>query len=109
MIAIHRNSAGRAKPNGFSAYHYNAYSSAAANLIQNTTDNAGLYNKSDWSYLKWHNYYVLRGVSECPTVLTENGFISNASDLEKMRSDEFNTYCAKALTRGIVQYFASIQ
>ena len=109
MIAIHRNSAGRAKPNGFSAYHYNAYSSAAANLIQNTTDNAGLYNKSDWSYLKWHNYYVLRGVSECPTVLTENGFISNASDLEKMRSDEFNTNCAKALTRGIVQYFVSIQ
>ncbi len=34
MIAIHRNSAGSAKPNGFSAYHYNAYSSVAANLIQ---------------------------------------------------------------------------
>lgn len=109
MIAIHRNSASNAKANGFSAYHYNAYSSAAAKLIQSNTDNANLYNNSAWTGLKWHNYYVLRGVSECPTVLTENGFISNKDDLSKMQNDEFNTNCAKAMAKGIVGYFASIQ
>ena len=118
-ISIHRNasnrddsnqnaSGGSSKPQGFISYHFNAYSSDAAKLIYKATEDANLYNKSKWSGTKWHVYYMGR-MSDCPVVLTENGFMTNAAEYNDMIKPEFNQKCAVALAQGIVNYFKSIQ
>lgn len=48
-------------------------------------------------------------ITTCPVVLTENGFMSNSSDFSIIRNDAKNTEKAKAITRGIVDHFRSIQ
>ncbi len=71
-----------------------------------------IYQKRHKSFepfnLKWHYYYMCR-TTNCPVVLTENGYISNSFDYGNIISDAKNTEKAKAITRGIVNYFNSIQ
>ena len=47
--------------------------------------------------------------TNCPVVLTENGFMSNSYDYGNIVNEEANVQKAKAITRGIVDYFKSIQ
>lgn len=109
ILSMHRNWSGSAAY-GFISYHFNQFTAKPAEHIFNTT--ASLYNQTDslskWSKVKWHPYYLSR-VCVCPVVLTENGFMSNAKELSNITSDEFNQKCAVAMTKGIVNYFKSIQ
>lgn len=109
ILSMHRNWSGSAAY-GFISYHFNQFTAKPAEHIFNTT--ASLYNQGDslskWSSVKWHPYYLSR-VCVCPVVLTENGFMSNAKELSKITNDDFNQQCAEAMTRGIVNYFKSIQ
>jgi N-acetylmuramoyl-L-alanine amidase len=41
-------------------------------------------------------------MTNCPVVLTENGFITNKNEFEKMIQDEFNQECAIALAQGVL-------
>lgn len=107
-IAIHRNATDSSTPSAFNSYHFNAFSADAAKIIYNTTEKADLYEKTKWSGTKWHYFYTCRQ-TDCPVVLTENGFMTNPEEYSKMIDDEFNNKCAKALAQGIVNYFASIQ
>ncbi len=107
-IAIHRNSSDSTSPRGFISYHFNAFTADAAKIIYNATESANLYDKSKWSGTKWHYFYTSR-TTDCPVVLTENGFMTNEDEYTDMINDDFNTQCAKALTQGIVNYFVSIQ
>ena len=47
--------------------------------------------------------------TNCPVVLTENGFMSNWYDYGNIIDDAKNTQKAQAITRGIIDYFLSIQ
>lgn len=107
-IAIHRNASSSTAPRAFNSYHFNAFSANAAKKVYAATEEADLYKVSKWSGTKWHYFYGCRQ-SDCPVVLTENGFITNAEEYSQMIRDDFNDDCAKALTQGIVDYFASIQ
>ena len=107
-IAIHRNASDSSSPRAFNSYHFNAFSSDAAKMIYNATEKADLYKVSKWSGTKWHYFYTCRQ-TDCPVVLTENGFITNADEYSDMIRDDFNNECAKALTQGIVDYFKSVQ
>lgn len=109
FIAIHRNGADSAKVSAYNTYHFNAFSSDAAKAVNTAVNDANLYKVTKWTGLKWHNYYPLRGITDCPTILTENGYMSNAAELALMLKDDFNVKCAKAITKGIVNYFVSIQ
>lgn len=108
-ISIHRNSSNSTSPRGFQAFHYNAYSSDAAKAVFNAVNNSDTFSQSKWTDLRWHAYYVSRAVTDCPFVLTENGFISNSQEYNQMMNDQFNSQTAAALTQGIVDYFVSIQ
>ena len=113
-IAVHHDSSVNTNANGFGAYHFNAFSAKAAEDIFYATRNTGtsIYQKRHKSFepfnLKWHYYYMCR-TTNCPVVLTENGYISNSFDYSNIISDAKNTEKAKAITRGIVNYFNSIQ
>ncbi len=106
-IAIHRNSSSSSSPHGFQAFHFNAYTINATNCIFNATMEKNLYGNSKWNKTNWHVFYTSR-TSDCPVVLTECGFVSNASEYKKLMDESFNNECAIALTQGIVDYFVSI-
>ncbi len=104
-IAIHHNSSVSSSPNGFDSYYSQPFSMMAAKLIRLETSNTTVYKSTG---LNWHYYYTARS-SVCPVVLTENGFMSNRYDYNKIISSSVNLTKAKTITRGIVKYFKSIQ
>lgn len=111
-LSIHRNHAGTTKPSqprGFSTYYFNAFSYNATNIVYDATKNANLYKPSKWSRPQVHRYFYTTRTTECPSVLTENGFMSNSDEFSQIIRDDFNQKCAVALTQGIVDYFKSIQ
>lgn len=105
-IAVHHDSNNKSSLNGFGAYYFNAFSQKAADYVlsqnKNSTD---IYRNFTF---KWHYYFMCR-TTNCPVVLTENGYISNSYDYGNIISEEKNLLKAKAITRGIVDYFNSIQ
>ncbi len=101
-ISIHRNAASASSPNGFISYYFNPFSASAAEDIYEATSAADIYNASIWEGVKWHYFFLCRN-TECPVVLTENGFITNRVDYGIMTDK--NEECAKALTDGIMKYF----
>ena len=104
-LAIHHNAANSASANGFEAFHFNAFSRAAAKMVYDRTMKTGLYSNSKF---KSHYFFMCR-MTACPTVLTENGYFSNTSDFNNINSDSANNKKAKAMVRGIADYFISIQ
>lgn len=105
-ISVHHDSNKLASPSGFTACYGTPFSYSATQFISNRTENTGIYNKI--RPYKWHSFYLAR-VTNCPVVLTENGFISNASDYSKILDESVNEQKAAAIVSGIVDYFRSIQ
>lgn len=103
-VSVHRNAANSSKASGFSAHYFNPYTKLVADKIKNATSVAGTYSSTE---TKWHVFYMSR-ISNCPVVLTENGFMSNSTDFGNMKKEEWNEKCADAITKGIVDYFLSI-
>lgn len=104
-IAIHHDSNASSKLNGMGAYYYYPFSKAAAKYVLDNCFDTGIYKDKTF---KWHYYYMSR-VSVCPVVLTENGYYSNKYDYNNIIDNKVNTIKAEALTKGIVEYFTSIQ
>ena len=104
-IAVHHNSNYSSSANGFDSYYSQPFSIQAAKYIKTQTSKTKIYNKSN---LGWHYYFTARS-SVCPVVLTENGFMSNYKDYQNAKNAAKNTAKAEAITKGIVQYFRSIQ
>lgn len=107
-LCIHHNSSDEGSGvRGFCSYHHTPFSSNAAHLIYDSTMRADLYHNQTYTGVLWHVYYTAR-VTNCPVVLTENGFMSNPEELAEIASDSFDERRAKALTDGVVDYFKSI-
>ncbi len=103
-IAIHHNSGG-SSANGFDSYYYYPFAKKAAEFVYMHTNNTGIYKKSK---LGWHYYFVAR-TSVCPVVLTENGYISNLFDYNNIINEQKNITKAKAITKGVTEYFKYLQ
>lgn len=110
-VAIHHDSNDSSRPNGFGAFHSTLFSVHATQHVYDATINSGIYDPStpgNRNRMKWHYYFVAR-LSDCPVVLTENGFMSNATDFAGILNQETNRKKAKALAQGVAQYFLSIR
>ena len=77
-------------------------------LAQNVFDSVGATGHLTMRSVKYYPYYVTR-LTECPSILTENGFVSTAIEYEKLITDASNETLAQATVDGIVKYFNSIQ
>ena len=55
------------------------------------------------SAIKQANFYVLKGV-QCPAVLVEMGYISNASDRKRLNSKTTQNILAKVIAKGVLTY-----
>jgi len=104
-IAIHHDHNLRSSLNGMGSYYYYPFSKTAASYVSKQTAKTKIYKKKSF---KWHYYFMGRS-SVCPVVLTENGYMSNSYDYKKIKNSKITQKKAVALTKGIVQYFKSIQ
>lgn len=106
-ISIHHNALENKNSikSGFSAHFSQTFSKKAAELVFKHNVNSALYKSNDF---KWHYYYMARS-SYCPVVLTENGYMTNSYDYNNAISPEYNVGKAKAIAKGIAEYFLSIQ
>ena len=106
-IAIHQDSIdGYPNVNGFSSMYYTPYSQLLAKKIYEQTDKTDVYDRT---VLKWYQGYFVTRETICPMVLTENGFVTNAKDLENMTNLEMVQIKAQAMAEGIAKYFLAIQ
>ena len=108
IVSIHRNGSTSAAPRGFNTYHFNAFSANATEIMYDATADANLYDVTKWSGVKSHVFFMSR-ITDCPVVLTENGYMTNADECADLVRDEFNQECAIALAKGVLNYFLSIQ
>lgn len=107
FISIHTNSFTTGSPKGTETY-YNDSSSTnlqeeknLATLINNQiVSNLGMTNRGVLDA----NFAVTRPL-DMPAILVELGFISNASDLEKLKSDYHKQLFAQSIYNGIESYY----
>lgn len=102
LLAIHHNSSTDTNANGFEVFYYSAHNKVLANLIYEATNASGAYQICRTP--SWHVYYMGRQ-SYCPSVLTENGYMSNLSDLTGALDPAVIQTKAQALAKGVADYF----
>lgn len=100
-ICLHHNANGDHTWNGFSSWYFTPFSLEAAKYIRAASEDTGIY---DSSTLSWHFYYICRQ-SVCPTVLAENGYMSNPKDMDMISKLLYIKLKARDLTQGIVDYY----
>ena len=108
VISIHRNASSSSSANSFASYHFNPYTKPIADELLKASLQSGVYNNNAWSKVKWHVFFLSR-VTDCPSVLTENGFMTNKNDYANMLDDTATKKSATALTKGIMNYFIAQQ
>lgn len=108
FVSIHTNASGGAG-HGTETYYYsgaatNPYISdsklLATKIQKRLLDALQLKNRG----VKTANYYVLK-YNSMPATLAELGFIDNAGDNQKLKSDYWRTAAAKAIYFGILDYY----
>ena len=104
-VAIHQNSYNSNKVGGFDSMYYTPWSQLLAKNIREYTKDTGVYTKT---HLKWSVGYFMMRQTVCPTILTENGYMSNADDLTAMVEQEKVELKAVAMAHGIADYFLAI-
>ncbi len=104
FISVHRNASTSTSARGYENYYFSPFSKALADSVYERV-------KGDFTVdrgVQFYPFYVTR-VSCCPSILTENGFVTNSEDLEMIKADSHNEALAKHTVEGIVDYFASIK
>ena len=116
FIAVHCDSSESASPLGTSAYYYQAYSFPLASAVHKrlvSTYKSSIYSGAGTATLnkidRGTNMYPFRvtRIEECPSVLIENGFVSNISECKLLWSDSVQEKLAQATVDGIADYITS--
>ena len=106
-VAIHADSSSSSSAKGCSTYYYKNYSAPLAFAILESLPQAV---KSGTGYnlvSKGAHFYpfCVTRVENCPSVLVECGFVSNSTELAMMKNSTNQSYIAKGIYNGIVDYF----
>lgn len=104
-VAIHHDSLADSRYGGFNTMYFHPWSMQLAKNIRNYTEQSGAYEKAT---LNWKANYFMCRQTICPTVLTENGFMSHPSDLSGIINPAVVETKAVAIAHGIADYFLSI-
>ena len=104
-VAIHQNANDSKSVRGYYSYYYTPWSHLLAKNIYEHTKESGVYTRN---FLQWKANYFMNRQSVCPTMLTENGFMSNAEDLADMIDPITVQNKAIAIAQGIADYFLDI-
>lgn len=105
-VSIHQNSSEISRVNGMELYYSvqnaGADSRRLAELIQNhAVQDTGAYARA---IFEWEELYVIRE-SAMPSCLIETGFLTNASERNRLKSPEYREKIADGIASGIDRYF----
>lgn len=104
LVSVHINAGGG---QGYEDFTYNAQyngkerTTAYQNIINDEVIKATEFSNRG---KKQSNFHMVRE-SVMPAILTENGFIDNRSDADKLKSDDFINKIAQGHVNGIVKIF----
>ncbi len=104
-VAIHQNSYSTDAAKGFDSMYFTPWSQLLAKNIRDYTTESGVYTKTN---LKWSVSYFMMRQTICPSILTENGYMSNPDDLAAMIDPVKLELKAAAMAHGIADYFLAI-
>ncbi len=107
FISIHCDSSTSKSANGSSVYYYKNYSGPLAFAISKTLPSsvksvAGYAMQNKGAH--YYPFYVTR-IENCPSVLVECGFISNANDFKIINSTKGRKALAMGIYEGILKYY----
>jgi len=100
-ICIHHNADLATGLTGFESWYFTSHSRDAAEHILNTNLENEVYQRGKMS---WHTYFVARQ-TVCPVVLSENGYMSNTWEMNRIADPQIMEEKAKAIVQGIVNYY----
>ncbi len=103
FVSLHRNASESEGATGYENYYYYPFSKALSDAIYNRSVNL-LNGRGQYYY----PFYVTR-VTECPAILTENGYVSTQTEAQQIADPAFNRQLAQEITAGIVDYFKALQ
>lgn len=104
FISVHRNASTNTSARGYENFYFYPYSKALGDAVSNHAAKNFTVDRG----VTFYPFYVCR-VSCCPSILTENGFVTNRDDLEMIKADSHNNAVANATVAGIVDYLASLK
>ena len=100
-LCVHHNSSEDKSRNGYETGTFTIFSQPAGDFITDAITEAGIYRRVS---AIWYYYNVCRQ-TVCPIVLSENGHMTNITDLTGMLDEATILKKAQALTQGIANYY----
>ncbi len=107
-VSIHQNSFTNSSASGAQVFFHTRSEEGkklALSIQSAIKENASWSNKKNVS--PNDDYYLLRKTTP-PSVIVECGFLSNATDLNKLTNPEYQNVMAEAISIGIDNYFKSL-
>lgn len=103
-LCIHHNADLAPHLTGYESWYFTSHSRNAAehSLEANLENDAYRRGKMAW------NTYFLARQTVCPVVLSENGYMTNSWEMNRIADNEIMQQKAEALTRGIVNYYLEL-
>jgi N-acetylmuramoyl-L-alanine amidase len=100
FVSIHYNYTWKQQVSGLETFYSNAESQRLAQLVQsNLIRRTRTVDRS----AKYARFYVIRH-TKMPSILVEGGFVSNASERNRMKSGWFRDAVAQGVADGIQRY-----
>lgn len=119
FVCMHNNSSTSSSVSGTEVYYYRAYAQPLAKAIHaqlvsawqgiyaNDAAMRGKVTPSDGG-VRWYPFQVTR-IEECPAVLVECGYLSNAKECAAISLPANQERIAKAVCQGVLQYLKEQQ
>lgn len=109
LLSIHMNGSQAASASGCTLHYFNEYSYAVAKRLTDTmraVEQAhGVGNRSEVTI--WSPFFMAR-VHDCPAVLVECGFMTNAHNMQKLIDPTYKEQMTDAIVKAVVDYFRSL-
>jgi len=102
FISLHANSASNISATGFESFVYSIEAEKFRNIIHSKLASFLEYYGFPDRGMKTASFYVLKNTS-MPAILTENLFISNSVDANKLKNEKFLNYLADIYCQGIAE------
>jgi N-acetylmuramoyl-L-alanine amidase len=100
FVSIHYNYTWKPEVSGLETFYYSEESKRLAQYVQSSLIQR---TRTVDRQAKYARYYVIRN-SSLPAILVEGGFISNASERNRMKSGWFRESIAQGVVDGIQRY-----
>ena len=109
LLSIHMNGSKAASASGCTLHYFNEYSYAVAKQLTDTmraVEKAhGIGNREEVTV--WSPLFMAR-VHDCPAVLIECGFMTNAHNMQKLIDATYKDELTTAIVNAVVNYFSKL-